>query len=115
MRDLCDLMENGMDYRESYQEEDGILMSDDIQEQSFNSRTFGMAMTFGDMIAEEEATYETVEQSKHELSRLETIIGSKERLEMLIEEGKADYTAYVDRYSDEYVFSADDEKKEVYL
>lgn len=35
------------------------------------------------MIAEEEATYETVEQSKHELSRLETIIGSKERLEML--------------------------------
>ena len=55
MRDLCDLMENGMDYRESYQEEDGILMSDDIQEQSFNSQTFGMAMTFGDMIAEEEA------------------------------------------------------------
>ena len=55
MRDLCDLMENGGDYRESYQEEDRILISDDIQEQSFNSRTFGMAMTFGDMIADEEA------------------------------------------------------------
>lgn len=34
-------------------------------------------------IAENEATYETVEQSKHELSKLETIIGSKERLQML--------------------------------
>lgn len=34
-------------------------------------------------ISEEEATYETVEQSKKELSRLETIIGSKQRLEML--------------------------------
>lgn len=44
-----------------------------------------------------------------------TVRELKERLEMLIEEGKADYTAYVDRYSDEYVFSADDEKKEVYL
>ena len=54
MRDLCDLMENGAGYGEGHQDDDGILMSDDIQEQSFNSRTFGMAMTFGDMLAEEE-------------------------------------------------------------
>lgn len=44
-----------------------------------------------------------------------TVKELKEKLELLIEEGKADYTAYVDRYSDEYVFFADDEKKEVYL
>lgn len=48
-------MENGAGYRESCQEEDGIFMSDDIQEQSFDSRTFGMALTFGDMLADEEA------------------------------------------------------------
>ncbi len=55
MRDLCDLMENGSEYRDGCYEDDGIIMSDDIQEQTFNSRTFGMALTFGDMLAEEEA------------------------------------------------------------
>lgn len=40
-----------------------------------------------------------------------TVKELKERLEMLIEEGKADYTVYVDINSDEYVFSVDDEKR----
>lgn len=44
-----------------------------------------------------------------------TVKELKERLEMLIEEGKADYIVYVDVNSDEYVFSVDDEKKEVDL
>lgn len=54
MRDLCDLMENGAGYGEGYQNDDRIFTSDDIQEQLFNSRTFGMALTFGEMLAEEE-------------------------------------------------------------
>lgn len=44
-----------------------------------------------------------------------TVKELKEILECLIEEGKADYTVYVDIYSNEYVFSVDDEKKEVDL
>lgn len=44
-----------------------------------------------------------------------TVKELKERLEMLIEDGKEDYTVYVDINYDEYVFSVDDEKKEVDL
>ena len=44
-----------------------------------------------------------------------TVKELKERLELLIEDGKGDYTAYVNIYSNEYQFSVDDEKKEMYL
>lgn len=44
-----------------------------------------------------------------------TVKELKERLEILIEDGKEDYTVYVDINYDEYVFSVDDEKKEVDL
>lgn len=44
-----------------------------------------------------------------------TVKELKEKLESLIEEGKADYTAYVNIYCSEYEFYVDDEKREVYL
>jgi hypothetical protein len=56
MQDLCSLMEtNDYDDEDVYQEYDRSLMDDTIQEQLFNIKTFGMAMTYGDMLAEEEA------------------------------------------------------------
>ena len=42
----------------------------------------------------------------------------KERLELLIEEGKGDYTVFVDdseEFKDVYIFHVKDEDKEVYL
>ena len=47
-----------------------------------------------------------------------TVKELKERLELLIEEGKADYAVFVDdseEYKDVYIFSVKDEDKEVYL
>lgn len=44
-----------------------------------------------------------------------TVKELKERLELLIEDGKEDYIAYVNIYCAEYEFFVDDEKKEVYI
>lgn len=44
-----------------------------------------------------------------------TVKELKEILELIIEDGKGDYTAYVNVHCNEYQFSVDDEKKEVYL
>jgi len=54
MQDLCSLMETN-DYDDVHQEYDRILMDNIEQEQFFSVETFGMAMTYGDMLAEEEA------------------------------------------------------------
>ena len=47
-----------------------------------------------------------------------TVKELKERLEILIEEGKEDYTVFVDdseEFKDVYIFYVKDEDKEVYL
>lgn len=44
-----------------------------------------------------------------------TVKELKEKLELLIEDGKEDYTLYVNIYCAEYQIFVDDEKKEVYL
>ena len=44
-----------------------------------------------------------------------TVKELKEKLELLIEDGKEDYTVFVELYNAEYVFAIDDDKKEVYL
>ena len=51
MRDLCYLMENGDDYS-NYDNEDHGSKNEDVLG---SSQLFGMALTFGDLIAEEEA------------------------------------------------------------
>ena len=44
-----------------------------------------------------------------------TVKELKEKLELLIEDGKEDYVVYVEIYNSEYLFDIDDDKKEVYL
>ena len=44
-----------------------------------------------------------------------TVKELKEKLEILMEDGKEDYTIYVEYTNAEYVFAIDDDKKEVYL
>lgn len=44
-----------------------------------------------------------------------TVKELKERLEILIEDGKEDYTVYVDEVFNEFIFYINDKEKEVYL
>ena len=44
-----------------------------------------------------------------------TVKELKERLEILMEDGKEDYTVYVELDNADYLFAIDDDKKEVYL
>ena len=44
-----------------------------------------------------------------------TVKELKEKLELLIEDGKEDYVVFVDCLVDEYLFTVNDEEKEVYL
>lgn len=44
-----------------------------------------------------------------------TVKELKEKLELLIEDGKEDYVVYIEIYNSEYLFAIDDDKKEVYL
>lgn len=44
-----------------------------------------------------------------------TVKELKERLEILIEDGKEDYTVYVDEVFKELIFYINDKEKEVYL
>ena len=44
-----------------------------------------------------------------------TVKELKEKLELLIEDGKEDYTVFVYYLAHEYLFTVNDEEKEVYL
>lgn len=44
-----------------------------------------------------------------------TVKELKEKLESVIEDGKEDYTVYVNIYCAEYSIYVDDEKREVYI
>lgn len=44
-----------------------------------------------------------------------TVKELKERLEILIEDGKEDYKVYVDEVFNEFIFYINDKEKEVYL
>lgn len=44
-----------------------------------------------------------------------TVKELKEKLELLIEDGKEDYTVFIDIYINEFVMDINDKDKEIYL